>query len=80
MRARQLSREPPDQAATVLSELGVTAQKEVIRLLTANIAAKIIAEMGQLERDILLSHFKGLVELVKMEQKEKERRLRSIET
>jgi Ca2+-binding EF-hand superfamily protein len=64
MRVRQLSRQPPHEAAIVLAELGVTAQKQVIRQLNPELAAEIIVEMGQLEQDILLAHFKTLQPMV----------------
>ena len=64
MRARQLAHQPPREAAKVLSELGVTAQKDVIHRLSRDNAAKIIVEMGQLQQDVLLCHFKELQESV----------------
>lgn len=75
MRTRQISREPPHEAALVLAELGVTAQKEVIRRLKPDVAASIIAEMQQLEQDILLAHFKEMKAPVMALKKEKDRRL-----
>lgn len=75
MRTRQISREPPQEAALVLAELGVTAQKEVIRRLKPDVAASIIAEMQQLEQDILLAHFKEMKAPVMALKKEKDRRL-----
>ena len=71
MRVRQLSRQPPYEAAIVLAELGVTAQKEVIRQLDPELAAEIIVEMGQLEQDILLAHFKMLQPMVIDKKKQK---------
>ena len=71
MRVRQLSRQPPHEAAIVLAELGVTAQKEVIRQLDPELAAEIIVEMGQLEQDILLAHFKMLQPMVMDKKKQK---------
>jgi len=75
MRTRQISREPPHEAALVLSELSVTAQKEVIRRLKPDVATSIIAEMQQLEQDILLAHFKEMKASVMALKKEKDRRL-----
>ena len=71
MRTRQLTSQPPHDAAVVLAELGVTAQKEVIRRLDQDVAANIIAEMGQLQQDILLSHFKLLEPLVRKVKRER---------
>lgn len=71
MRTRQLTSQPPHDAAVVLAELGVTAQKEVIRRLDQDVAANIIAEMGQLQQDILLSHFKLLEPLVRKIKRER---------
>jgi hypothetical protein len=64
MRTRQLTSQPPRDAAVVLAKLSVAAQKEVIRRLAQDVAANIIAEMGQLEQDVLLCHFKLLEPLV----------------
>lgn len=73
MRARQLSHQPPREAAMVLVELGVTSQKDVIRRLSPDAAAAIIAEMGQLQQDVLLCHFKELQPLVLKIKKERGR-------
>lgn len=70
MRARQISREPPRSAAEALSALSVSAQKEVVRLLTRECAVQLIAHMGQIQRDVLLSSFKHLVEDVEKLRKQ----------
>jgi len=70
MRARQISREPPQLAAEALSSLSVSAQKEVLRLMTREYAVPIVAHMGQIQRDVLLSSFKHLAEDVEALRKQ----------
>lgn len=73
MRARQLAYQPPREAAMVLAELGVTSQKDIIHRLSRDVGAAIIAEMGQLQQDVLLCHFKELQPLVLKIKKERGR-------
>jgi len=70
MRARQISREPPEAAAEALSTLSVSAQKEIVRLLSRDIAVPLISHMSQIQRDVLLSSFKHLEDDVTKFRKE----------